>query len=127
MTDFSMSTPNAADVLGVTRAVMGIWRKKGTGPTYELASPDSEHFHSTVYLYRLRALLDFLASRRASKTKLAAVELHFHTARRQKLARKADAARMTAMSAIRRAHTARAAAADAGHKPSVKILAAGEF
>ena len=127
MTDFSMSTPNAADVLGVGRATMGVWRKKGMGPAYELAPPDSEHFHSTVFLYRLSALLDFLASRGASKTKLAAVELHFHTTRRQKLAREADKARMAAMSAIRAAHTARAAAADVGHRPSIEIVAAGKF
>ena len=127
MTDFSMSTPNAADVLGVGRATMGVWRKKGMGPAYELAPPDSEHFHSTVFLYRLSALLDFLASRGASKTKLAAVELHFHTTRRQKLARKADRAGMTAMTALRIAHAARAEAAEAGHKPSIEAVAAGKF
>ena len=71
------------------------------GPAYELASPDSEHFHSTVYLYRLSVLLAYLASRGASKTKLAAVELHAHTTRRLKLAREADAARMAAMCAKR--------------------------
>ena len=127
MTDFLLSTPKAADVLGVGRAVMGVWRKKGTGPAYELAPSDSECHHSTVYLYRLSALLAFLAGRCASKTKLAAVELHTITTRRLKLARKADRARMTAMTALRIAHAARAEAAEAGHKPSIEAVAAGKF
>ena len=127
MTNCLLSTQEAGDILDVTRATMSLWRQNGGGPAFE-NSPAPIGFHArTLYVYRLDAVLAYLASHGTSKTDLAAIKLHTITTRRLKLAREADKARMTAMSAIRRAHAARATAADAGHAPSVKILAPGRF
>ena len=129
MEDILLTSDEAAALIGVSRCWMSEWRcgRGKNGPEYETYPTISETSKAVRYGYRLSVILNFMASRGASKTELTNAERHALTVRRLKLARAADKARMTAMTHIRCAHTARVAAAEAGHKPSIAILAEREF
>jgi len=120
--------------MGVSRESVSAWQRNGKGPVRE-AIPEGTIIHpgknglksQAKYHYNLEAVLKFMASRGASKTKLKAARNSVTTRTRLKLARAADKLRIAAMSSIRRARAAREAAANAGHRPSIKAIAEGEF
>ena len=128
--DYDSLYIGSADVcrlLGVTRAMLSLWKRQGRGPAYEKVPARDPASNSYRYQYRLSAVLDFMASRGASKTEIDAARSKAHTQHRLRLARAADRERIRAMSAIRSARRAREAAALAGHKPSIKIFERGGF
>ncbi len=122
--DILLSSDEAAALIGVSRCWMSAWRKgRGkNGPAYETYPTVSETSKAVRYGYRLSVILEFMASRGASKTELKNAKRHALTVRRLKLARAADRAQWTAVSAARRAYDARVAAAEVGHRPSIKEL-----
>lgn len=126
MDDPLLVPDDAAELLGVCRARVTQLRKQGRlgFETIPTVSPTSKY---TLYRYRLSALLAFMASRGATSTALASAKLHAMTVFRLRLAREADKARATAIYHGRRAHNARVEAAEAGHKPSIAVLAEKEF
>ena len=121
MEDFLLVPDFAAEILGVCRARVNQLRKQGrlNFETVPTVSPTS---NGVLYRYRLSEVLAFMASRGATKTKLANTERHARSVHRLKLARAADKARVAAVYHARCAYDARLEAAEAGHKPSIKML-----
>ena len=119
--DILLSDNETAALIGVSRCWVNQLRKSGR-LTFETRPTASETSKAVRYGYRLSAVLAFMVSRGATKTELVNAKRHALTVRRLKLARAADKARGTAVYHARCAHTARVAAAEAGHEPSIKEL-----
>jgi predicted site-specific integrase-resolvase len=125
--DLEITSREACEILGITRATLSSWKGQGKGPAYETLQAVSETSRAHRYRYRLKAVLDFMASRGASRTEIEAARRKALTRHRLRLARAADKERVKANLAIRSARRAREAAALAGHKPSIAIFERGDF
>ena len=91
-----LSTDEAAAMVGVTSVWMRTWRGsrgQGRGPAFEIIPSDNPDARPH-YRYRLDTILDFMASRGASNTKLKNARRHALTVRRLQLARAADRTRV---------------------------------
>ena len=125
--DHILTSRETATLIGVGRAALSRWRLKGGGPEFGTRPTLSETSNGVRFFYHLDAVLDFLASRGASPTQLKLTRRKAVNRHRLRLARTADKMRIKAMIAIRCARQAREAAADAGHGPSIRAIAEGEF
>jgi hypothetical protein len=122
-----ITSGEVCELLGVTRAMLTIWKGQGRGPAYEAVPAKAATSNSHRYQYRLGAVLAFMERRGATKTEIEVARRKAITRHRLKLARAADRERVKAMAAIRHARRAREVAALAGHKPSIAIFERGDF